>query len=106
SGFRFSPTVAPASRDTTAGQSDGNAPAHQWQLHSSYRVGRRVELDGAIFHVGALRAAAIPSYTRADARVELKLARPLSIAVVGQNLFEAAHSEFADQSTGLTATRI
>jgi hypothetical protein len=36
----------------------------------------------------------VPAYTRADARLELKLSSQLSAAVVGRNLLDRAHLEF------------
>ena len=64
-------------------RSDGYAPAHQWQLHSSVWVGPRVQLDAGLYYVGRLQELGVPSYARADARVELRLSKRLALVGVG-----------------------
>jgi outer membrane receptor protein involved in Fe transport len=94
SGFRLTPHLDATSRDTSAAMFDGDVPAHQWQLHSSVRLGPRTEANAALFYSGALRNLGIPAYTRTDARVEVKLTRYLSAVAAGRNLFSPAHVEF------------
>jgi iron complex outermembrane recepter protein len=94
SGFRLTPHLDAASHDTAAASFDGSAPAHQWQLHSSVRLGPRTEANAALFHTAALRNLAIPAYTRADARVEVKLTRHLSAIAAGRNLLSPVHVEY------------
>lgn len=105
SGLHLTPRPDAASRDPNALRNDGNAPAHQWNLHSSWTIAPRIEIDGRLFHVGRLRTLNIPAYTRADARVEVKVSRPMSIILTGQNLLERSHAEFAD-IRGVTATLV
>jgi iron complex outermembrane receptor protein len=106
SNLRIDPMPDPASRDPAAPFSDGNAPASQWQLHSSFWPRPRLEVDGGLFHVGRLRSLGVPAYTRADARAELKISKPLSLVAVGQNLLESTHAEYAGFATGLNPTLI
>ena len=105
SGLRVAPKVDPSSRDAQAPLFDGTAPTHQWQLHTSVWLGSRVQLDGGIYHVGALRVMRVPAYTRADARTEVKITPQVSLVVVGQNLTDRAHAELATFD-GVTATLI
>ena len=48
----------------------------------------------------------IEDYTRADARLEVPLTRRLSVAVVGQNLFDDMHAEYAGAGAIVTPTLI
>ena len=94
SGFRFTPHRDATSRDQAAATFDGNAPAHQWQLRSSVSLGPRTEVDAGLFRTGAQRSLGVPAYTRADARVEVKLTGHLSAVAAARNLFDPAHAEF------------
>jgi iron complex outermembrane recepter protein len=96
-GFRFTPHLDVSSRDLAAATADGNAPRHQWQVHSSVSLGARAQFDAAFFHVGALGEAKIAAYSRADARVESRLTRHFSVSLVGQNLFNRAHAEYGGE---------
>jgi iron complex outermembrane receptor protein len=94
SGFRLTPHPDATSRDKAAATFDGAAPAQQWQLHSSVWLRPRIEADAGLFFTGALRSLGVPAYTRADARVEVKLTGHLSAVAEGTNLLDRAHAEF------------
>jgi iron complex outermembrane receptor protein len=102
----FSPHLDPASSDPSAAAFDGNAPRHQWQLHSTAQLSPRVRVDGALYYVGALQQAEIPAYTRADARLEFKITKELSAIAVGQNLLQSSHAEFSGAFTGVVTSRV
>jgi iron complex outermembrane receptor protein len=102
--FHFTPHSDATSQDTNTAPQDGNAPAHQWQLRSSVWLGGRTEANATLFHVGTLSGLGVPAYTRADARVEVKLTGHLSAVAAGRNLFDSTHAEYA--SNVLVATRI
>jgi iron complex outermembrane receptor protein len=104
SSFHLTPHLDAASRDPRAAAFDGNAPAHQWQLGSSVWLGRRTEVNGTLFHVGTLSLLAVPAYTRADARVQVKLTGQLSVVAAGTNLLDSTHAEYA--SNVMIATRV
>jgi outer membrane receptor protein involved in Fe transport len=104
--FRLFPHAAAASLDATSAAYDGNAPRHQWQLRSGFSIGRRGTLDAMVLHVGRLEQTQIAAYTRADVRAEWRVTEHLSAIAVGQNLLDAAHSEFAGPVTFLMATQI
>jgi hypothetical protein len=65
-----------------------------------------VELDAMLFHSGALPNLQIGAYTRADARLAVPLTRGVSLIVVGQNLFDPAHAEFAGAGAIVTPTLV
>ena len=102
SGFRLTPHPDATSRDQAAATFDGSAPAHQWQVHSSVWLGPRTEVDAGLFRTGALRSLGVPAYTRADARVEVRLTGRLSAIAAARNLFDAAHPEFVSLAVGST----
>jgi iron complex outermembrane receptor protein len=56
--------------------------------------------------VGALGQLQIPSYTRADARVEWKLTSRVALAIQGQNLLSDSHLEFGGANTSIVTTRV
>jgi hypothetical protein len=48
----------------------------------------------------------VPAYLRADARIQVKLTDRLSAMLVGQNLLDPAHQEFASATTGMLTTLV
>jgi outer membrane receptor protein involved in Fe transport len=103
--FHLTPHPDVASHDPVAAASRGMAPAYQWRGHSALSLGPRAQADLLLFYVGSLDETAIPSYTRADARVEWNFTRRLTLTAQGQNLLGPSHAEFASD-TILVATRI
>jgi iron complex outermembrane receptor protein len=79
---------------------DDITPQHQWQLHSSAWLTRRIELGAALYHVGQVSNLAIPAYTRADLRFAVNVSDRLSVAVTGQNLTEREHAESVGDGLG------
>jgi iron complex outermembrane receptor protein len=104
--FALTPSVAPESRDAAAAVFDGDTPARQANLHVAGDLPRGILADARVFYVGALRNAAVPAYTRLDARFEVPLTRALSLAVIGQNLSSPGHAEFDGISAQVQATRV
>jgi outer membrane receptor protein involved in Fe transport len=100
--FRLTARPDAGSQDVTAATADGSAPSRQWQMHSSVRINPRVDVDASLFHASALRKLAVPAYTRADARVEVRLSRRLSAIAVGSNLFNATHLESGSSTIVIT----
>jgi len=94
-GFHFTAGVDPISLDTAAAQSDGSAPAHQWQTRSTVSLTPKLQIGGWLSRVGRLRATATPAYTRVDARVEVKLSPRLTATVIAQNLQSRSHAEMS-----------
>jgi iron complex outermembrane receptor protein len=106
SNFQITTRPDAASHDAVAASFDGNAPRHQWQLHSSLWPTPRVQLDGSIYRVGRLRQIGADAYTRADARVEFKITSQLSAIAIGQNLLDPAHEEFPSPNLPLVSSAV
>jgi iron complex outermembrane receptor protein len=104
--FHLTPHLSVESRDDLAASYDGNAPGVQWQARSAVSVTPRVQLDALLFHAGALRGLGVPAYTRADMRAEVGLTRQLSASLVGQNLLDPRHAEYAGEGAIVRATQI
>jgi outer membrane receptor protein involved in Fe transport len=102
--FHLTPHADMSSLDPVAARFDGNAPAHQWQVHSSVALGPRTEVDGTLFHTGSLTNLVVPAYTRADLRVEVRLTGRLSAVAAGRNLLDSTHAEYS--SNVLVATLV
>ena len=84
---------------------DDITPRHQWQLHSSAWLTRRIELGAALYHVGQVWNLAIPAYTRADLRFAVNVSDRLSVAVTGQNLTDREHAESVGNALGTGVVR-
>jgi iron complex outermembrane receptor protein len=104
SGLHVAPHVDASSQDPAAAAFDGNAPQHQWQLHSSIWPAPRIRFDGSLYHVGRLRQVDAEAYTRADARLEFTISDRLSAIAAGQNLFNPAHPEYPAVSSLFVST--
>jgi outer membrane receptor protein involved in Fe transport len=104
--FHVTPQLAATSRDATAGTTDGSAPQMQWQLRAAWSPGARASLDLALFRVGAVEQLQVDAYTRADVSAEWRFTRHLSATAIGQNLFDAAHAEFAGTGGLVLATQV
>jgi iron complex outermembrane receptor protein len=75
----------------------GQNPVHQLSARSSIDMPRNVEFDAWLRYVDRLPAIDIDSYLTLDTRVAWTLGTRLEIAVVGQNLLEARHTEFLSE---------
>jgi iron complex outermembrane receptor protein len=104
--FHLTPELAATSLDPLAGAADGTAPNTQWQLRTTFSPHNRLTVGGAIFHVGPLVQLQVGAYTRADLNAEWSFSRRLSLMAIGQNLFDAAHPEFAGLTSLLLPTQV
>ena len=103
--FHLTPQLAATSLDPSAAAEDGSAPRTQWQLRSVFSPATRATVGVSIFHVGPLQLLQVDAYTRADISAEWRFTSRLSVAI-GQDLFNAAHAEFAGASSLLQATQV
>jgi iron complex outermembrane receptor protein len=85
---------APDSRDTRLSGA-GNDPTHQLFLRSSHNLRHGLELDLFLRAIGALPNPAIPGYVAVDARIGWTVARGVELSLIGNNLFDQRHPEFA-----------
>lgn len=104
--FHLTPRLAAESRDQAAASFDGNAPRAQWRARSGFTFGSGLQLDAMIFRTGALIAAQIAGYTRADLRLEVPLTRRLSLSLAGQNLMDPTHAEYSGNGAIVTPTLV
>jgi iron complex outermembrane receptor protein len=106
SAFHVTPRLAATSQDPRAATDDGATPRTQWQVRSAFAPHPRATVEAAIFHVGRLEQFQIDAYTRADVTAEWRFTSSLSAMAIGQNLFDAAHPEFAGTTSLLLATQV
>jgi iron complex outermembrane recepter protein len=104
--FQMSPHPSAASQDPSAATTAGNAPRAQWQLRATFSPVARATLNAAMFHVGRLEQLQVSAYTRADVGAEWRFTSGLSVMATGQNLFDAAHAEFAGPHSLLLPTQV
>lgn len=92
-------SFAPDSRDTRLALA-GNDPTHQFFLRSSHTLRHGLELDLFLRAIGELPDPAVPGYVAVDARIGWTVARGLELSLVGNNLFDQRHQEFASTVGG------
>jgi len=80
---------------STAGSIEGSSPHHQIAVQSSLNLPKKLEFDQNFRYVSALPAQRVGAYTTADVRFSWHVSRSLDFSVVGQNLFQPHHPEFA-----------
>ncbi len=86
---------------------EGSSPRHQANIQSGFDIGKAFTLDLAYRYVSALGALKIPSYSTADVRFAWKLNQEFEVSIVGQNLLQPRHYEFASDpgpSVGIKRT--
>ncbi len=97
--------LKPGSIDTgnSVAAAEGTMPRHQWQLRAAFDLPARLmddaELDLVLRHVGALALPAVPAYTAVDLRLGGRLGADVEVALLGRNLFDRGHGEFAAVET-------
>ena len=74
---------------------EGNAPRHQFFLRSQMDLANNVDFDIGLRYVDELDNPRIPAYTTVDAWVAWRPQPNLELSLVGLNLIEPAHPEFA-----------
>jgi iron complex outermembrane receptor protein len=85
-----------ASSNNRANESiERQSPEHQFSIHSGIDLPHDVEFDLGLRYVDSLGALSVPSYFSLDARVAWRPFRNFEAALVGQNLLDDRHPEFA-----------
>ena len=86
----------PGSQDVGSGpRIVGSSPQHQALAQSSLDLPKRLTLDLTFRYVSALAGLNVPAYSTADVRVGWSVGRHLELSVVGSNLLQPYHLEFA-----------
>jgi iron complex outermembrane receptor protein len=91
------------STDPTDGAAEFNDPDYFYSIHSSMDLPGQVQFDSYLRYVDDLPHPATPSYVELDARLGWSPCKDVELAVVGRNLLDNAHPEFA--GTPATPTR-
>jgi iron complex outermembrane recepter protein len=81
-----------ASTETTA---EGSSPHHRFFIRSQIDLGKQVRFDSTLRYVDGLSALNVPSYFTVDLRIAWAPTKNLEFAIVGQNLLDDRHPEFA-----------
>ncbi|MEW6267816.1 MAG: TonB-dependent receptor [Thermodesulfobacteriota bacterium] len=74
---------------------DGSSPQHQFNVRSTWIVPDLGEVDGVLRYVDRLPALDVGSYVGLDLRLSRRVAEGLELSLIGRNLVEAHHREFA-----------
>jgi outer membrane receptor for ferric coprogen and ferric-rhodotorulic acid len=72
-------------------------PEHQVALQSFVDVNKRLSFDNSVYFVGRL-SIGVPAYTRVDSRLSYRFNPHFEARLVGQNLLQPQHVEFANVS--------
>jgi len=96
-----------SSRDATTDKIDeGSSPHNQFFIRSMFDVGWNVQLDSTLRYVDVLAAPKIPAYLTLDVRLAWSPRKNLEFALVGQNLLDDRHPEFAPTFIGTPQTEV
>jgi iron complex outermembrane recepter protein len=74
---------------------EGSSPRHEATAQSGFELTKALSLDLTYRYVSALPAQMIKSYSTGDADLAWRLKSHLRFSVVGQNLFQPYHFEYA-----------
>jgi len=74
---------------------DGGSPKHQFYLRSSWDLRENVDFDLTLRYVDCLATLNVPAYITMDMRLAWRPKAHLELAVVGQNLLQPHHYEYA-----------
>jgi iron complex outermembrane receptor protein len=86
----------PNSLDFGSGPSiEGSSPRHQVTAQADIDFTKALNFSLDYRYVSALAALQIPSYSTGDVRFAWKVLPPLELSIVGQNLLQPRHFEFA-----------
>lgn len=79
----------------TAVSTEGSSPRHQFFTRSLLDLPHRLEFDWTFRLVSDLPAQSVSSYRTADARIGWNPVGHVSMSLIGRNLFDPNHAEFA-----------
>ncbi len=97
----------PTSLDiTSAADTEGSSPSHQAQLRSHLELPHGMGWDSSAYFVGALPAQLVPSYTRLDSQLTVRLLEGIQFAIVGQSLLLDHHVEFNDALAAVNPSQV
>jgi iron complex outermembrane receptor protein len=95
------------SRDaSTETITEGSSPHHQFFIRSIVDLPWDIQFASTLRYVDVLAAPKIPSYVTVDVRLAWWPRKDLEIAIVGQNLLDDRHPEFAPTFIGTQQTEV
>jgi iron complex outermembrane receptor protein len=95
------------SRDLTSEQmAEQSSPRNQFTIRSLLDLPWNIQFDGALRYVDTLPGPQIPSYVTVDLRLSWSPWKDLEIAIVGRNLLDDRHLEFAPTFVGTQRTEV
>ncbi len=86
---------APGSLDPAKGRANGNDPDFFFTVRSSLDLPWHLQFDTVVRYVSDLPQPATPAYTALDLRLAWKPRPNFEVALVGRNLLDPQHPEFA-----------
>ena len=92
------------SLDSTAKTPEGESPHNQVYLRSLMNLSMNVEFDAMFRYVDNLASIGVPGYTSLDLRLGWRPHEDVEISIVGQNLLDEQHEEFAASFLDTTPT--
>ena len=75
----------------------GGDPKHQFTLRTQVDLMKNVEFDAFFRHINQLPGLGIASYQTLDLRLAWKPKSNMEVSVIGQNLLQSHHMEFAPE---------
>ncbi len=78
----------------------GSSPRHQVAVQSAFDLTKRWQVDLSYRYVSALPGLGVASYCTGDARIGYRLGQHAELSVVGQNLLQPWHLEYAQSEPG------
>jgi iron complex outermembrane receptor protein len=91
----------PLSRDVSQERRyEGLSPNHQVQIQTGIDVTRAIEVDWTWRRVSALTAGPVPAYSTSNVRLAWQPRPALELAIVGKDLQDGHHLEWASDSGG------
>jgi iron complex outermembrane recepter protein len=83
----------------------GSSPRHEADVQSSLDISKKLQLDLIYRYVSALPAVSAPAYSTGDARIAWRFSPGFELSIVGRNLFQPQHIEYAADPGGPVAVR-
>lgn len=93
------------STDVNHGRGEGNDPEASFVIHSGMDLTKGVFFDSYLRYVDNLPSPPTPAYVELDARLAWSPCKNLEVAIVGRNLLDNAHPEFASPNPAVVPTR-
>lgn len=95
-----------SSDSATERSTEGSSPRNQFFIRSLVDLGWNIQFDSTLRYVDTLPGPKIPSYLALDVRLAWSPRKDLELAIVGQNLLDDRHPEFAPTFIGTQQTEV